>query len=227
MSEPTSATATYSAAQVGGVYNYDVLLTNTSYSPYDPSYDLYGFMFGQQYQVPHTPFPLQDIVVISAPPGWMGYWGPSDDNIGWWTNWQGSSSASGYLAPGQTGVFRFQCSTAPPESIPFGCSFYNGRYWGSGANRIAVHRETDGESQDRIWSFAAINPLVLIVGDEIFARLNLPRPAPVERDLRARLAVDIQAMTARQRETAAEALDDYVAALKEVRAALKEPASPR
>jgi hypothetical protein len=210
----TSANATYSAAQVGGVYNYEVRLTNTS----PASFDVYSFLFGTGYNVPlTTPFPLQDIVFIGAPPGWTGFF--ETYNINWFTSFQGSSSASGYLAPGQTGAFMFQSSTAPPESLPFGCCFYNNaNEWGFCANGTAVHRARP----DRFWYFAEINPLVLVIGDEMFARLNLPRPPTVERDLRARLAADIQAMTPRQRETAAEAVDGYVAALTDVSAALKE-----
>ena len=209
----TSATATYSATQVGGAYNYEVLLTNTS----PASFDVYSFLFGTEYNEPLiTPFPLQDIAFISAPPGWTPHLDPYD--INWWTSFQGSSPGSGYLAPGQTGAFMFQSSTAPPDSLPFGCCFYNNsNAWGFCANGTALHRE----SPYRLPYFAEINPLVLIIGDELFARLNLPRPPTVERDLRARLARDIQAMTPDQRQTAAEALDGYVAALTDVRAALK------
>ena len=209
----TSATATYSATQVGGTYNYEVLLTNTS----PASFDVYAFLFGAQFNEPlTTPFPLQDIVFISAPPGWTPSLNPYD--ITWSTSFQGSSSASGYLPPGQTGAFMFQSSTGPPDSLPFGCCFYNNcNAWGFCANGTALPRE----STYTIPYFAEINPLVLIIGDELFARLNLPRPPTVERDLRARLARDIQAMTPAQRETAAEAVDGYVAALTDVRAALK------
>src|SRR5262245_19261124 len=123
----TSASASYSTAKFGGSYNYELLLTNTS----SPSFDLYAFMFGQEYGVPvATDFPLQDVALISAPPGWTGIFN-IDFAITWQTSYQGTSAASGYLLPGQTGVFSFQSSTAPPASIRFGCCFYNNvNSWG-------------------------------------------------------------------------------------------------
>jgi hypothetical protein len=65
-----------------------------------------------------------------------------------------------------------------------------------------------------------------LVGDELFARLNLPKPAPIE-NLRVKLAADVQSMTAAQRETAAKALEGYIAALIEVRAMVKGPERAR
>jgi hypothetical protein len=61
---------------------------------------------------------------------------------------------------------------------------------------------------------------VLLLGDELFARLNLPRPVPID-GLRAKLTADVHSMTPAQRETAARAVDGYVAALTEVRVILK------
>lgn len=45
-----SATVTYSAVSMGGVFNYEVLLHNTSLVPFD----IYSFLFGWQYDVPIT-----------------------------------------------------------------------------------------------------------------------------------------------------------------------------
>ncbi len=214
----TSATATYSASTVGGAYNYEVLLTNTSPVPFD----VYAFMFGWQFNVPiTTPFPLKDIVFIGAPPGWTA--SLASHAITWATSFQGTSTASGYILPGQTGTFTFQSSTAPPASLPFGCCFYNNaNEWGFCVNGTAEHSSTLRKPP----CFAAINPLVLLLGDELFARLNLPRPAPIE-NLRAKLTAGVQSMTPAQRETAARTLDGYVAALTEVRAILRGPQSAR
>jgi hypothetical protein len=210
----TSATATYSAISMGGAYNYEVLLTNTSPAPFD----IYAFMFGWQFNVPiTTAFPLKDVTLISAPSGWTG--GLSSEAIHWATSFQGTSAASGYILPGQTGTFTFQSSTPPPASLPFGCCFYNNaNQWGFCINGTAEQR---AELRKPPY-FAAINPLVLLLGDELFARLNLPRPAPIE-GLRAKLTADVQSMTPAQRETAAKTVDGYVAALTEVRAILKGP----
>ena len=71
-----------------------------------------------------------------------------------------------------------------------------------------------------------INPLVLILGDELFARLNLPRPAPITSAVRDQLARQIHAMSAAERLTAAKTLDSHISALEEVREQLRtyEPA---
>jgi hypothetical protein len=215
----TSATVTYSAVPIGGVFNYEVLLHNTSPAPFD----IYSFMFGWQYNVPITgTFPLQNIVLISAPPGWTGFLSAAD--ITWGTSDQGSSIASGYIMPGQSGTFVFQSTTAPPATLPFGCCFYNNcNEWGFCFNGTAHH----DLGLRKPPYYAVINPLVLILGDELFARLNLPRPLPLTRSLRGQIAPGIQSMIPAQRETAARALDAYIAALTEVRAALKEPQGAR
>lgn len=135
----TSAKATYSAVQMAGVFNYEVLLQNTSPAPFS----IYSFMFGWQYNVPITgTFPLQNIVLISSPPGWTGYLETAD--INWGTNFQGSAAASGYIMPGQSAKFVFQSATAPPAELPFGCCFYNNaNEWGFCFNGTAnlVERE--------------------------------------------------------------------------------------
>jgi hypothetical protein len=129
----TSAKCTYSAVPMGGVFNYEVQLHNTSPYPYD----IYAFLFGWQFNVDITrTFPLQNIILISSPPGWTG--GLLTEAILWGTNFQGSAIASGYILPGQTGKFVFQSSTAPPEELPFGCGFYNNaNAWGFGFNGTA------------------------------------------------------------------------------------------
>lgn len=130
----TSAKVTYSAVEIAGVFNYEVRLHNTSPAPFD----IYSFLFGWQYDVPITgTFPLQNIVSISSPPGWSG---PivSTYAIDWQTGFQGSAIASGYIMPGLSGKFLFQSSTAPPNSLPFGCGFYNNaNEWGFGFNGTA------------------------------------------------------------------------------------------
>jgi len=69
--------------------------------------------------------------------------------------------------------------------------------------------------------YVHINPLVLLLGDELFARLNLPRPFDGG-SLRSDLAAGIRSMTPDQREVAARTLDRYIVALTEVKAALKQ-----
>ncbi len=122
----TSADVTYSAVPIAGVFNYEVRLHNTSPAPFD----IYSFLFGWQYDVPITgTFPLQNVVLTSSPPGWTG--NLEAEAIVWETNFQGSAIASGYIMPGLSGKFRFQSSTAPPDSLPFGCGFYNeANAWG-------------------------------------------------------------------------------------------------
>jgi len=131
----TSAQCTYSAVQMAGVFNYEVLLHNTSPSPFA----IYSFLFASQYDVLVTKPLLQDTVGVSSPFGWAG---PTvgRDGISWWTNFQGNAVASGYIMPGQTGNFVFTSSTAPPVTLAFGCGFWdNVNGWGYGFNGTA-HR---------------------------------------------------------------------------------------
>lgn len=110
----TSAKVTYSAVQSGPSYNYEVVLTNTSPAPFD----IYSFMFGAQWFVPNpNPAQLQDIVLISAPPGWTGSLGgfPSGLII-WGTSFQNGSNANGYIKPGDSGTFTFLSTTPPPAT---------------------------------------------------------------------------------------------------------------
>jgi hypothetical protein len=129
----TSAKCTYWAVQGGGVSNYEVRLQNTSPLPFS----IYCLLFGWQFDVPITEnFPLQNVVLTQAPPGWFGYL--EQEAINWATNWQGSAVATGYIMPGQTGKFFFQSSTAPPPKLLFGCGFYdNVGTWGYGFNGTA------------------------------------------------------------------------------------------
>jgi hypothetical protein len=216
---PTSAHCTYSAVAAGGAYNYELQLHNTSPTPFD----IYSFVFGFQYNVPYTyNFPLQDVVLIGAPAGWTGILALPNGLI-WQTNFQGSSISSGYIMAGQSGAFRFQSSTPPPATLVFGCCFYdNGNQWGFCSNGTATNDEHGVDSR-RPPYFAVINPLVLLIGDQLFARLNLPRPLPLTRSLSAQLMPGIRSMTPAQRESVAQVVDNYVAALTEVRAALNEP----
>jgi hypothetical protein len=129
----TSATCTYSAVQTAGVYDYEVKLRNTSPAPFS----IYGFLFGQQFDVPiQTLLPLQNVALTQAPAGWSGDVGLY--YIDWQTNWQGSALATGYIMPSQVGTFKFQSSTAPPSKLPFGAVFYdNTNEWGFEANGTA------------------------------------------------------------------------------------------
>jgi hypothetical protein len=212
---PQSAMCTYSAIEAGGLFNYELALSNTSTG----MFDIYSFMFGVEYGKPPETFPLRDVVVISSPAGWTSL--ISWAGIVWGTNYQGSSTASGYVQPGQTVVFRFQSSTPPPEQMVFGCCYNdNAGAWGFCTNGTAKYDLTSKEPP----YYAVINPLVLVIGDYLFTRINLPRP-PIERAaLLSRIAPGIQAMTSRQRDVAIRALDGDIAALTEVRAALKENA---
>jgi len=210
-----SAMCTYATSQVGNDYNYQVTLSNTS----DDSFDIYSFMFGLQYNVTVVRnFPLQDVVIISTPPGWQGHF-MQDVGITFQTNYQGSPSASGYIFPGQSGTFSFQSSTPPPGPIKFGCCYHDeANFWGfctngDASNRPLVHKPP---------YYAHINPLVLLLGDELFARLNLPRPPFDGPGLRTQLAAGIRSMTPAQREVAARTIDSYIAALTTVRAELKQ-----
>jgi hypothetical protein len=64
-------------------------------------------------------------------------------------------------------------------------------------------------------SWATINPLVLVIGEQAFIRLTLPDPPP---DGWARqIAVGIEAMTPRERRTAARSLRANIALLSDVR----------
>jgi len=128
----TSAKCTYSAVAVGGVFNYEVRLQNTSPAPYD----IYSWMLGAQFNVPFPTSGLKDIVFISAPAGWIGH--TIGHYINWHTSFQGSSLASGYILAGQSKSFFFQSSTPPPPTLVFGCCFYNNASaWGFVFNGVA------------------------------------------------------------------------------------------
>jgi len=125
--------------------------------------------------------------------------------------------------PGQYGVFRFQSSTPPPDHMPFGCDYYTDNYEGSSARGFPFLGTASYDSgRRRPPYYAIINPLVFILGDELFVRLNLPRPLPLIKDLREQVTSGIQAMLPEQRAVAAEALDRHIAVLTEVRAVLNE-----
>src|SRR5262249_60701615 len=95
---------------------------------------MYGALFGLQFEVPEVgPYPFQNVVFIQFPPGWSGHLGGTSGTqfIEYQTSWQGSSIASGYILPGQTGKVLFNSSTPPPKTVPFGCRFYNNaNAWG-------------------------------------------------------------------------------------------------
>ena len=221
----TSAAARYSAVQVGGAYNYTFEIKNTSPAPYD----IYAILLGAQYNVPgpNNPTQLNNVVFISSPTGWSGsvfattgWTGPSSANgIDWSTNFQGSAAASGYIMPGQTRVFIFQSSSVPQQQLVFGCCFYDGaNAWGYCFNGTA--RLVDEIPHPKWKTYNIINPLVLILGDEVFVRLNLPRPASIV-GLRESLGAGIRSMTPEQREIAGAALGAYIVAFTEVRVALE------
>jgi hypothetical protein len=124
----SSAKGTYFATPEGGNFTYVFLIRNTSSAPFD----IYGALIAAQYGVPILPGGLQNITPISSPPGWQLV--PSTPLYGFLTggtNWAGTAASSGYVMPGDVGTFVFQSSTAPPNTLPFGCCFYNGNNeWG-------------------------------------------------------------------------------------------------
>jgi len=220
-----SASVTYSAVSVvgvGAVFNYEVLLHNTTPAPFA----VYGFMLNLHYDEDPTGIPpLKNVRFISAPPGWYGQTfapGPGLMGLSWSpTGFQGDAITSGYIMPGQYAVFRFQSSTPPPDHMPFACDYYNGdNVWGFPFNGTASY----DSGQRRPPYYAIINPLVFILGDELFVRLNLPRPVPLIKDLREQVTSGIQSMRPDQRAAAAEALDRHIAVLTEIRAVLNERA---
>jgi len=124
----SSAKATYFATPEGGNFTYVFLIRNTSAG----QFDIYAAMIAAQYEVPLLPGGLQNIVPISAPPGWQLI--PSTPPYGFLTgqtSFAGSPAASGYILPGEVERFVFRSSTPPPETLPFGCCFYNeNNEWG-------------------------------------------------------------------------------------------------
>jgi hypothetical protein len=124
----SSAKATYFATPEGGNFTYVFLIRNTSAG----QFDIYAAMIAAQYEVPLLPGGLQNIVPISSPPGWQLI--PSTPPYGFLTgqtSFAGSPVASGYIMPGEVERFVFRSSTPPPETLPFGCCFYNeNNEWG-------------------------------------------------------------------------------------------------
>jgi hypothetical protein len=65
--------------------------------------------------------------------------------IGWSTNFQGDSAASGYIASGQSASFFFKSATPPPATIIFECGFYdNIGSWGFGFPGVAKRVQPSG-----------------------------------------------------------------------------------
>jgi len=136
---PSSAIATYFATPEGANFRYVFLIRNTSAG----QFDIYALLIAAQYNVALVPGGLQNIVPISAPPGWQLI--PSTPAYGFLsgqTNFAGTPAASGYIVPGVVGTFAFDSSTPPPDTLPFGCCFYNeNNEWGFAfdgtANRVA------------------------------------------------------------------------------------------
>src|SRR5262249_9715058 len=119
---PSSAIATYFAIHQGNTFRYVFLLRNTSMG----TFDIYSLLINAQYEVPLVPGGLQDIAPLSAPQGWQLL--PSSPEYGFLfgqTNFAGTPAQSGYILPGVVGTFSFDSSSAPPETLPFGCCFYN------------------------------------------------------------------------------------------------------
>jgi len=131
----SSAKATYFATPEGGHFRYVLLIRNTSAG----TFDLYAFLFGAQYNVVVPPGGLQGLAPLSAPQGWQLV--PSTPPYGFLsgqTSFAGTPVASGYILPGEVGSFAFESSTPPPETLPFGCCFYNeNNEWGFAYDGVA------------------------------------------------------------------------------------------
>jgi hypothetical protein len=131
----SSAYATCFATQEPNHFAYVFLIQNTS----SGQFDIYCIQIGAPYDVSLAPGGLQNIVPVSAPSGWQLV--PSAPLYGFlfgWTNYAGSPAASGYIMPGDVGVFTFTSTTPPPKTLVFGCCFYNdNNEWGFAYNGIA------------------------------------------------------------------------------------------
>jgi hypothetical protein len=124
----SSAKSTYFVIPEGGNFTYVFLIRNTS----SGHFDIYAMMIAAQYDVPIVPSGLLNIVPISAPEKWQLI--PSTPFYGFLfgqTNFAGTPAASGYIMPGDVGMFAFQSSTPGPKTLPFGCCFYDeNNQWG-------------------------------------------------------------------------------------------------
>jgi hypothetical protein len=197
-----------------GVFRYDLHVENVS----TDASALYAVILGGQFDAAfNNPTPFFNVTLTGAPPGWTGAT-QGDISIAWHTDPPGS------LNPGQTGIFSFTSTTPPPAELLFGCGFTGL----SIVNGIA-HRLGDPFMVNPPPLIAPpraprpspfINPLVFVLGDELFVRLNLPRPANLA-GLREQLTASVRAMSPEQRRTAATALGAHINALAEARAALE------
>src|SRR5690349_17622844 len=128
MDMTSSANAVYFTTEEGADFTYVFMLRNTSLG----QFDVYALLIGLQYYAPIVPGGLQKILPASAPPGWQLI--PSMPPYGYLsgqTSYAGSPAASGYIMPGDVGVFAFKSSTPPPGALVFGCCFYNeSNEWG-------------------------------------------------------------------------------------------------
>jgi hypothetical protein len=126
-----SAKATYFATQEAGIFYYVFLIENTSGAPYD----IFSALIGEQSGAIVAGV-LQNLIPISAPPGWQ-IAPTAYDYLSGSTNWAGTPGASGYIMPGDVGTFLFSSTTAPPRTLPFNVAFYDGGTWGAPYNGTA------------------------------------------------------------------------------------------
>jgi len=206
---PQSATCKYFAARTGNVYTYDVTVSNTS----DDPFEIYAFVFGGALGAPIVnPYMFQDAVVISMPPDWVAQPAIYDSLM------FATYSPATYIAAGQSGAFSFQSATAPIDDMQFGCCYYLApNAWGFCTTGIADRQQVVHKSA----YFAHVNPLLLILGNELFTLLNLPRPADGP-EIGAQAAARIRSMPPEQRDIAGRRLDAYIRALTGVRNAMTQ-----
>jgi len=178
------AKVTYTADNVGGVFEYRIYVLNLS----NDQSRINGFLFGvgfEEYILQH--FPLKDCVIDNTvAPHWWGT--PTFVGENWPLEWGMVSPEPTYpaaLQPGDTLTLKFQSSSPPTPTMRFGTNNQGLDWSGRGMNGTA-HLVSDVDIPLRPgvneWY---IDPEVFILSDEVFVRLNLPRP-PVDPPLVAR-----------------------------------------
>ncbi|TYQ16132.1 UNVERIFIED_CONTAM: carbohydrate binding protein [Acetivibrio alkalicellulosi] len=130
-----SAEAYYSVVKNGNTYNYILEVKNTSSNSND---SIYGIIFGYWFDEPVLPpLPFENVEVKNQS-SWRAGIAGGDSYEGYMvnfsTNWRGSEEGSRYIMQGETAVFEFKTTTAPPEKLKIGVIYYNGDgVWGGEA----------------------------------------------------------------------------------------------